>query len=118
VAPLSEDEQKILDEIEQNLYADDPRLGVQGRASGIQVIRIGALIALAGFGLLIGFLISRSLLVGVLAFIAMVGGIVLVTGGVRQVATARDATPIGARERVTRTAEGWGERLRQRFKRP
>jgi hypothetical protein len=118
MAPLSEHEQKILDEIEKNLYDDDPRLGASGKASGVQVIRIGAVTFVAGLALLIGFIVSRSLLVGVLAFIAMVGGIVLVTGGIRQVATARDATPIGTRERVARTAEGWGERLRQRFKRP
>jgi Protein of unknown function (DUF3040) len=118
MSPLSEHEQKILEDIEKNLYADDPRLGARGKAAGVQVIRFGVVTFVIGLALLIGFFVSSSLIVGVLAFVAMVGGIVLVTSGIRQVATARTATPIGARERATRAVEGWGERFRQRFKRP
>lgn len=117
MAPLSEHEQKILDEIEKNLYADDPRRGARGRAAGVQLIRIGTITFITGLALMIGFFVSRSLVVGVLAFVAMVGGIVLVTTGIRQVAGARESSSLGTRERAARAVEGWGDRIRQRFKR-
>jgi Flp pilus assembly protein TadB len=117
MSPLSEHEQKVLDEIEKNLYADDPRYGTRGRAAGVQLVRFGAVTFVVGLAMLFIFFLSRSLILGVLAFVAMVGGIFLVTTGIRQVASARNQSSLGARDRAARTVEGWGERIRQRFKR-
>ncbi|MGH2694229.1 MAG: DUF3040 domain-containing protein [Actinomycetota bacterium] len=77
--PLSDREQQILAEIEKNLSSDDPRLARQAARRDLG-LKAGALLFLAGFALLIGFFVSRSVLIGVAAFAAMVSGIVLLIG--------------------------------------
>jgi hypothetical protein len=77
--PLSDREQQILAEIEKNLSSDDPRLARQAARRDFG-LKAGALLFLAGFALLIGFFVSRSVLIGVGAFAAMVSGIVLLIG--------------------------------------
>ena len=118
MAPLSEHEQKILEEIEAGLYAADPRFGDAGRGNAVRQSRIGAIAFVVGLICLIVFLMSRSLLVGVASFILMVGGIVLVVGGVRGVLSSQRSYKARARERVGRTLGDWERRLRERYKRP
>lgn len=115
--PLSDREQQILQEIERNLLADDPsqvgsnpqrKMGI-GRAKG------GVLVFVLGLAALIGFFFTGALVVGIVAFGAMVGGLVLIAGGVRDAAIRnfRDLSsgdPSGAFGR-------WEQRLRDRYKR-
>ena len=77
--PLSEREQQILAEIEKNLSSEDPRRARQAARRDLG-LRAGVLLFLAGFALLIGFFVSRSVLIGVAAFTVMVSGIVLLIG--------------------------------------
>lgn len=120
--PLSEREQKILEEIEKNLYEEDPKFahGVRRRTPRMDEVRrvkIGALLFVCGFALLIGFFVSRTVLVGVAAFGAMVGGIVLVAGALRDYAGSRRFGPGAQRERLTGLFQQWEDRLRKRYKR-
>jgi hypothetical protein len=117
--PLSEREQRILEEIERNLYDEDPGFarGVRQRAPHLTRsgrLRLGALLFVAGFAILIGFFIFAKPLVGVVAFVAMVSGIVLVTGSLGGTGLGRAER----RRRVGRYLEGWEERIRRRYKRP
>ncbi|GMA92751.1 DUF3040 domain-containing protein [Homoserinibacter gongjuensis] len=80
--PLSEQEQRLLDEMERNLYhseADDvATVGARrGRANGTAII-IAAVGILIGLALLVTGVIIRQPLVGVLGFAAMFAGVVLV----------------------------------------
>ncbi len=80
--PLSEQEQRLLDEMERNLYhsdADDvTTVGARrGRANGT-AIALAALGFVVGIGLLLTGVIIRQPLVGVLGFAAMLAGAVLV----------------------------------------
>jgi DUF3040 family protein len=120
--PLSEREQKILEEIEKNLYEEDPKFahGVRRRTPKMDEVlrlRFGALLFLCGFALLIGFFVSGSLFVGVGAFGAMVGGIVLVAGALRDVAGHPRLGSGAQRERLTGLFQQWEDRLRKRYKR-
>jgi hypothetical protein len=83
----------------------------------VRRIKLGALLFLCGFAMLIGFFLSGSLLLGVAAFGAMVGGIVMVAGAMREFAGARRLGPGGQRERISGVFRQWEERLRNRYKR-
>ncbi len=118
--PLSDHEQRILDEIEKNLYREDPafaRRAKERRADHDEQTRtkLGALLFAAGFIGLFVFFYSSLLIVGVIAFAAMVLGVVLVAAGLRRVGSSRDL--VGARaERLSRALTEWEERVRRRYK--
>lgn len=120
--PLSEREQKILEEIERNLYEEDPKFArdVRRRAprmDEVRRIKLGAVLFASGLAVLVGFFVSQSLLVGVVAFGAMVAGIVLVAGSIRGIGPARAEGGAGRRDRLARRFEEWESRMRQRYKR-
>jgi hypothetical protein len=121
--PLSDSEQRILEEIEKNLYADDPAFarGVKRKAprfAEFRRLRLGILTLVAGVGLLLWFLLSPNLIiVGVLAFGAMVAGIVFAMRSLWGLAiTGRRRRP-GPRERVNSAVRQWEEKFRNRYKR-
>ncbi len=98
--PLSEQEQRLLDEMERHLMRNDadvvsaPR---EGQTLSYRNIVYGSVLVLLGLaGLVIG--VSTSLIiVGVLAFVAMVGGVVLAVTPARG-AIARPRATEGARK--------------------
>ena len=117
--PLSEREQRILEEIEQSLYKEDPSLARKRRSalSRTGKMRLGVALVLVGFGLLFAFFISGSLFLGVLAFGAMVGGIVLVAGSTRSGGRGQMPVANGPRDRLFDALHSWEERVRRRYKR-
>jgi hypothetical protein len=120
--PLSNSEQRILEEIEKNLYADDPAFarGVKRKAprfAEFRRLRLGIVTLLVGIGLLFWFFFSPNLILGVLAFGAMVAGIVFAMRSLWGIAlTGRRRRP-GPRERMTSAARQWEEKFRNRYKR-
>jgi Flp pilus assembly protein TadB len=113
--PLSEREQKILEEIERDLYREDPGFArnVRTRASSIPRAtrtRLGVLLFLAGLASLFVFFANRWLFLGVIAFVAMVAGVVLVAGSLRSTEDDR------SRERMATVVQRWEQRFRQRYK--
>lgn len=121
--PLSEQEQKILEEIERGLYQEDPSFAkdVRDRAPRMaerRRARFGAFAFVTGLGLLIAFFVTSLVLIGVAAFGAMVWGIVLVAGSIRGVVSPRRPPGPKIADRVSSVVRGWEEKLRQRYKRP
>lgn len=113
--PLSDHEQKILDEIERNLYEEDPRLARDRARSRLKQgsrAKLGMLLFLLGLAILVGFFLSGSLLVGVLAFGAMVAGIVFIAGSAKDLAS----TTRSSRVHVSRRFSDWEQRLREKYK--
>ncbi|MGH2820224.1 MAG: DUF3040 domain-containing protein [Actinomycetota bacterium] len=114
--PLSEHEQKILQEIERNLYQEDPSFarGVRGRRrrfSEAVRARLGIVVFVVGIAAMFAFFISGGdLILGVIAFAAMLCGIVLFANSVKGLFTG------GPQERLSRLFKGWEERARQRYK--
>lgn len=119
--PLSEREQQILQEIEKNLYQEDPVFARGYRKSAprmeeLRRARIGAGTFVAGFVFLIAFFLTSALALGLLAFGAMVSGIVLTAGALRSIAQSRSARP-SRTARVQAALERLEDRLRERYKR-
>ena len=120
--PLSEHEQRILEEIEKNLYQEDPGFArdVRRRAplmDEMRRLKLGILVFICGFGLLIAFFLSTSVLVGVAAFGAMVAGIVLVAGSMKGLAAGRQQSPRSGRDWFESLVQRWEEKVRRRYKR-
>lgn len=119
--PLSEREQRILEEIEKGLYEEDPRFarGVAQRSpidAGVRRARTGVGLFFAGLVLLVVFFVSRSLPLGVVAFGSMVAGIVLFVRSMRVLA-ASVRNGVGRRsDDVLRFFSLWQERLRRRYR--
>lgn len=122
MAPLSDREQRILEEIERSLYEEDPGFAREVRRSwwrsgDLRGVKLGIVLFAAGFATLIGFFFSQRVLVGVVAFAAMVAGIVLFAGSLRAFLAARQRDEGSPRDRLGRKFEQWERRLRDRYKR-
>jgi hypothetical protein len=102
--PLSEQEQRLLEEMERSLYQNDadfvatvsPRRG----RPNYTVIVVGVLIAVLGIALLVTGVIIRQPFVGVLGFAVMFVGVLLAVAPPRRAGTAPEsATPRPAKRR-------------------
>lgn len=117
--PLSERERQILAEMEKNLYEEDPTLA--GRVPDDTVgpdrrgVKIGAAVFIVGLVALVFFFATGSIPVGVLAFAAMVAGIVILGSSLR---TLFSEPEDGEPGRASRAFGDFEERLRQRYKKP
>ena len=123
--PHSEREQQILSEIEKNLQAEDPRFARQVKQTSpssreIRNVKLGIAIFVAGFALLIAFFWTQHIFIGVGAFGAMVGGIVMIAGSLRASIGAgrRGESDTHPKERFERFISDWEDKIRQRYKKP
>ncbi|HEU5034554.1 MAG TPA: DUF3040 domain-containing protein [Mycobacteriales bacterium] len=105
--PLSEHEQRLLEQIEQALYAEDPKFAQSWRVRDLHSLRRrrvvrAAAVVIAGLGLLIAGVIMQSsamilgVALGVAGFLFMLGGAWLLVS-VRQRPAARPAATSGRR---------------------
>ncbi len=90
--PLSEDEQRILQEIEAKLYESDPQLVQQVEETTVyrhaaRMIKWGVLGFVVGLAVLVGFF-AVNLVVGIVGFLIMLGSAFLVERNVRRVGKA------------------------------
>src|SRR5919106_4813744 len=84
VMPLSEHEQKLLEQLEKQLHEDDPKFANTmgsdpGRSWSTRHIVIGVLATLAGVLLLLVGVSLQHIFVGVLGFIVMGAGVYFAT---------------------------------------
>ncbi|WP_199431872.1 DUF3040 domain-containing protein [Qaidamihabitans albus] len=98
--PLSEHEQRLLDQIERELYAEDPKFAstVRGtrlrrparrrRFQGIALFAVG--VALLVLGVMVPFRVAEIPLVSVLGFLVMFFGVLLAVTSMRQPAEAEE----------------------------
>ncbi|KQZ08086.1 hypothetical protein ASD23_06290 [Agromyces sp. Root1464] len=122
--PLSEQEQRLLEEMERNLYRNDADFvqavgGVRGRRPNYRAIVLGVLLAVAGAGALIAGVASQLLIIGVVGFALMFAGVlVAITPSKRGAAAAPPAEPSAA-GRPGRGTSGGGfmDRMNERWDR-
>ncbi len=126
--PLSDHEQKLLDEIEQALYAEDPKFAASVRSRSTRTrsrTRRSAVLCVlgvvAGLALVLVGLITNLIVLSVIGFVLVVGscgyGVQILRGRGRLGGTATNAG--GAANRAPRPSGGlkgrMEERLRRRF---
>ncbi|MFM9878355.1 MAG: DUF3040 domain-containing protein [Rhodoglobus sp.] len=102
--PLSEQEQRLLEEMERSLYQNDADfVATVNRRRGkpnYTVLAVGVLIAVVGVAALLGGVIIRQPIVGVLGFAVMFVGVLLAVAPPRRASSGADATAPGpARKR-------------------
>ena len=122
VMPLSEHEQKLLEQLEKQLHEDDPKFANSmgsdpGRSWSTRHVVIGVLCALAGVFLLLVGVTLQNIFVGVLGFIVMGGGVYFAT--MRSSAGAKPGSKAAGRKPgkpknsfMSSLEERWDERRR------
>lgn len=121
--PLSEDEQRILSEIEQHLYASDPQL-VREVSSTTIYRHAGRNLKWAGLGFVAGLVLmvltfTTSVLLAFAGFLAMLGSAIFFERNLRKMGRAgwaqwtETVRASGVKERFGTV----GDRMRDRFKR-
>ncbi len=125
--PLSEHEQKLLEQMEQALYADDPKFASNLRSAGTGATRkraaLGVLAVLAGLGILV-LGVATSPAIGVAGFIVMFIGAALTysafTGGasvsVDQVDVDPDVQVSRAKAQKAPKSSGFMNRMEDRWR--
>jgi len=79
--PLSENEQRLLEQMERALYAEDPKFastmrGAARRSGALKRLVIGLTGILVGLGLLVGAVAYKIIPLGVAGFLVMLAGTV------------------------------------------
>jgi hypothetical protein len=112
--PLSDHEQRMLEEIERRLVADDPKFAREVSAGGSQgaalrKVKRAVVAFVLGFGLLIAglFYPDRLIIFGIAAFAVMVASAALIASGIKQVSLERG-------ERMQQP--GWLSRMEDRWR--
>ena len=115
--PLSEQEQRLLDEMERSLYHGDPDFVASvGRVrAGVDYSSLvgGVVLAVAGVAALVAGVVLHAWPVGVLGFVAMFVGVLLAIGTPRGRTVRAAAGGAGLRRRgraMDRLAERWERR--------
>ena len=120
--PLSEHEQRLLEQMEKALYAEDPKFATSLRsAPGARAARgraaLGVLAVLAGLGLLLAGVATTIIAVGVLGFVVMLVGAVVVYSSF-QVRPAEDASaPTSPSAPRSAKSPGFMDRMEDRWRR-
>jgi hypothetical protein len=87
---LSEHEQRLLDQLEQQLHVDDPKFAHSMASDSRKTMStrrlvIGSLITIAGIFVLLAGIVYQAIIIGVLGFLIMGGGVYFATTKSKQV---------------------------------
>jgi len=121
--PLSEHEQRLLEQMERQLYADDPKLAstLRGGATGAHNRRklVGGVVGiLVGLGLLLAGVALPAMILGVVGFLVMLGGGYLLTSGWQGRTTSTSPTNGGSKPSTAKTSRpGFMSRIEDRWDR-
>jgi len=120
--PLSEHEQRMLDEIERALYAEDPKFASSVRQNDLKSHRRrhlvrSAFVFVVGVSLLVAGVITPAPVLGVLGFVLMLlAGLALARGIARASKREGPSTPRFERPKASASGEGWRDRFEERWK--
>lgn len=93
---LSEREQKVLEELERGLYAEDAKFATKvsaGPSNSAARIVGGALLAVVGLSVLVFAVVSQITVFGVVGFALMLAGVLVATGSKGGKANSATVTP-------------------------
>jgi Protein of unknown function (DUF3040) len=129
--PLSDHEQRMLDQIESALYAEDPKFASSVRGGGLRAPTArrrlqGVALFVIGLGMLVSGVAFKATMIGsfpilsVFGFIVMFGGVVFAITGPRMSGRADRSgpTPGASRQRRAKGSGGsFTSRMEDRFRR-
>jgi predicted phage tail protein len=117
--PLSEQEQRLLEEMERSLYQNDadfvativPRQG----KTNYTILAIGVLVAVAGIATLVAGVIVRQPIVGVLGFVIMFVGVLLAVAPPRSTRTTANSASSGSSSKKSAPSSTFMDNLNERW---
>lgn len=114
--PLSEYEQRVLAQMEQQLRDADPKLAesMQTPARGaidVRRLSLGILVALLGIGALVAGVAADQMWLGVLGFVGMLAGALLATTLSKGSTVSRST----GKTKLPKSTEGFMERQNERW---
>ncbi|SDN04788.1 Protein of unknown function [Cryobacterium flavum] len=119
--PLSEQEQRLLEEMERSLYHNDAdfvaSVGVSRLRPNYRSIAIGVLLAVAGIVALIAGVAIAQLWLGILGFIVMFGGVLIAVTPGKAIRSMPGPSSPGRRPAQAKSNQGFMERLNDRWDR-
>lgn len=113
---LSDDERRVLDEMERQLRAstsDVVEIGTPRRVNATAVV-VGVLVIVAGIGVLLGGIVSQFPVIGVVGFGAMVVGVLIATSSRGDAGPVAPTAPRATAPRPQRKSsfeERWDRRM-------
>jgi Protein of unknown function (DUF3040) len=122
--PLSEHEQRLLEQMERALMAEDPKFATSLRhgssGSDRRRVVIGVIGALLGIGLMLWGVSASLVPLGVLGFLVMLGAVFLVIAGIRSgpksgAAETAGANPKAQKPKPAKGQSGFMARFEQRW---
>jgi hypothetical protein len=126
--PLSEHEQRLLEQMERALYAEDPKFASSLRSTAPRPgsrrrAAVGVLLALVGAGLLVAGAATSIIPLGVMGFLVMLGGTFLVIRTLRApaeaaapAATGKPAAGKSAKQAKQQPKGGFMDKMDERFR--
>lgn len=128
--PLSDHEQRMLDEIESAFYAEDPKFASSVRGGGLYAPTArrrlqGAALFAIGLGMLVCGVAFKATMIGtfpilsVLGFVVMFAGVVFAITGPRRAQKRDHASALGAarQKRAKGVGGSFTSRMEDRFRR-
>ena len=122
--PLSEHEQRLLDQIERQLYAEDPKFASAVRSHDVKthlvgrVKRFAGLLALGLVALMAG-VVLRIVVLGVAGFLVMLAAALVIARSVQRLRRGDAPPPLPKAKRAKRAGStgSFRERAEERFRR-
>ncbi len=120
--PLSEHEQRLLEQMEKALYAEDPKFATSLRSSpGAGAARgraaLGVLAVFAGLGLLVAGVATTIIALGVLGFVVMLVGSVIIYSAFSARPAEDPETPAKPAPPGPSKSSGFMDRMEDRWRR-
>ena len=120
---LSDREQKLLEQMEKALYAEDPKFASTLRRSGFTIapgerrnVIFGLVALVSGLVFVFGSVVSKTVIVGIPGFLLVLTGFVFIARGLQEPVGAATPTPTKVRNRtknsklMSRFEERWQQR--------
>jgi len=119
--PLSEQEQRLLDEMERNLYQNDAdfvaTVGARSGRLNYRGIVLGVILVVAGIVTLLVGVGTRQPVIGVIGFVVMFGGVLVAIAPARSAVSTRSSSSSPSNSGKPRRSGGVMDAINDRWER-
>lgn len=118
--PLSEHEQRLLEQMERALYAEDPKFATSLRSASTRASRakavLGILAVLAGLGIVLAGVAIPLAVLGIVGFAVMLVGAIIAYGAFTKPAVAVSEDAPAAAPRKPKDTSGFMDKMEERWR--